>query len=339
MSYNLVLVRVPPNSSDEEVERAVEALNEAEKSPPPSASDAEAESRKRRLAEALLEECPELEGGELNYAELARAEDITEEEARRRYRWWSIVGPEEGAGFSITLYDTFVTVDMAAGGTDQDYEDLSRYLRILVREGGFTVWDPQGPNVMDVPTEPVGDAVEKEQPPPKKRRRSRKKPSAEQSALGGAEDGEGADGEDAEGVVEREDVRRGGATGKLINRIISETIAAPLASAGFRRSGRTWRRSPGEGIVQVINVQWSPRRDDEAWFTLNAGVYFRAMAESIALFPVTDTPREYRLPRTQAPAGSGRRWVDSAGAGQHEARSRSRKWSLREVLHVARAPR
>jgi hypothetical protein len=289
MSYSLILVRVPPGTSEDEIENLVLAIHEAEHSRLPGPPDAEAESRKRRLVEALLEECPELEGGELDYPALARAHDITETEARHRYRWWRVVGPEEGAGFDITLYDTFVTVDMAVGGTDEDWEDLMRYLAILVREGGFTVWDPQGPNVMDVATEPSENVVRTERTPKKQRRRSRKSHSGQKPA-----DGDADAREDAEGEVEPEDARRGGEIGKLINQIVGDALAAPLAAAGFRRSGRTWRRHLDGGIVQVVNVQWSPRRGGmEGWFTLNSGVYFPALAKSLALFPITDSPKEY----------------------------------------------
>ncbi len=97
------------------------------------------------LVDALLAECPELQGGELNYAELARAEDISEEDARERFHWWTVAGPEEGAGIEITLYDEYISLDMpSAAGTDQDWKDVWRYLEILSSKGGFVVWDPQG---------------------------------------------------------------------------------------------------------------------------------------------------------------------------------------------------
>jgi hypothetical protein len=49
-----------------------------------------------------------------------------------------------------------------------------------------------------------------------------------------------------------------------------------------------------DGVVQVVNVQWSPRTAGvEGWFTLNAGVYFPALAQSLAMFPVTTSPKEH----------------------------------------------
>ena len=115
MSYSLYLVRVPPGASDEEVEKIALAENEAESDRAPKPPDPEAARQKRALAEALLAEFPELDGGEPNYAELARAHDITADEARQRFPWWRVTGPEDGAGIEIVLYDTFATLAALVG--------------------------------------------------------------------------------------------------------------------------------------------------------------------------------------------------------------------------------
>jgi hypothetical protein len=288
MSYSLLLVRVPPGASEEEVEKIALAASEAESDRSPDPPDPAAEQRKRRLAEALLEECPELEGRELDYAALALVNDSSEAEARQRYRWLRVVGPEDGAGIEITIYDSFVSVEMSSlGGTTEDWEDIWRYLEILVREGGLVVWDPQGPNVMDLAAGPPGDGKRRPRKPAKRKRRTR------------------GNADDVDDSVESEDARRGGEIGKLINRIVDDAIATPLATAGFRRSGRTWRRNSSDGVVQVVHVQWSPRDDVEGSFTLRSGVYFPALAEIIAEFPVTAAPKEYdcHVRRSSAPLG------------------------------------
>jgi hypothetical protein len=310
MGYSLLLVRVPPGTSDNDVGKLALAANEAERMRPPGPPDPGAERRKRALVEALLAECPELQGGEVDYASIARAFNISEDEARQRYRWWHLVGPDEGAGIEITVYDSFVAIDMAsAGGTDEDWEDIWHYLAILVREGGFVVWDPQGPNVVDVTAGPLGDGKRTKRPKRATRRRGRT--SGTHSAVRAADDDAVDAGDDeaaeAEGEVESEDVRRGGEIAKLINRIVDEAIAAPLAAAGFRRSGRTWRRHLDNGAVHVVNVQWSPRdRGVEGWFALNAGVYFPALAESLALYPMTNAPKEYDCHVRRRPSVPGR---------------------------------
>jgi len=272
MSYTLLLVHAPPGSSDADVEQIALMAAEAEETRMRAAPDPDAERRKRALVEALLANCPELEGGAPDYAALARAGDISEAEARRRYRWWTVAGPDEGAGIEITLYDSYVSIDMpASSGTEQDWEDVWQYLEVLVREGGYVVWDPQGPNVVDLEAGPFGDRKRKT------RRKSSKRPTKA-----------------AESDDESEDTRRGGEIGKLINGIVDDAIREPLAAAGFHRSGRTWRRQLDDGAIQVLNVQWSPRNAGvEGWLTLNAGVYFPALVDLIGEFALTTTPKEY----------------------------------------------
>ncbi|HEX7779596.1 MAG TPA: DUF4304 domain-containing protein, partial [Vicinamibacterales bacterium] len=265
MSFTLLLLRVPPGASDEDVGKIAIAMEETERLRVPGPRDPEKSRRKRALVDALLTNCPELSGGEPDYAELARAENISEEQARQQFDWWTVTGPEEGAGIEITLYDDYVSIEMpSAAGTDQDWRDVGRYLEILVNAGGFVVWDPQGSEVVDPAAAPFGDGQRSEPPP--------------------------SDDRD----VEPEDVRRGGEIAKLINRIVDDGLAGPLAAAGFRRSGRTWRRTLDNGLIHVVNVQWSPRDGGiEGIFALSAGVYSRELAESIALFKPTDSPREH----------------------------------------------
>src|SRR5688572_532644 len=174
MSYSLMLVRVPTGTSDdEEVEKIAHAVSKAEDARRPGPPDPETERQKRALVEALLAECPELEGGEVDHVAIARAENISEEDARHRYHWWQVSSPEEGAAIEITLYDSYISIDASRVGTDEDWEDLWQYLEILVREGGFVVWDPQGPNVVDLAAGPSGDGKRKKRPKPVKRRGSR----------------------------------------------------------------------------------------------------------------------------------------------------------------------
>ena len=263
MSYTLLLVRVPSGASEEDVEKIARAATEAEDTRAPGPVDPETERRKRTLVDALLAECPELEGGEPDYAALARGEKISEAQARERFDWWTVTGAEEGAHIEITLYNDYVSVDLpSASGTAEDWEDVWRYLEILVREGGFVVWDPQGEDLVDLANGPSGDGQRKARPPTPKRRQTRKR---------NVEDEE----EDDDPAVEPEDIRRGGDIAKLINRIINEAIAEPLAAARFKRSGRTWRRALDNGLVHVVDVRWSPRDAGvEGVFSLGAGVYF-----------------------------------------------------------------
>ena len=293
MSYELLLLRVPPGASEDDVGRIARSMTEAEDSRAVAPRDPEIGRRKRALVDALVEECPELEGGEPDYEALARAESISEEQARDRFRWWTVSTPEEGAGIEITLYDDYISLEMqSSAGTDEDWEDVWRYLEILVREGGFVVWDPQGSDLVDLAAGPFGDGKRKKRPRAAKRRGKRKPDEGD--------DDEARD-------VEPEDIRRGGEIAGLINRIADEAVAERLAAAGFKRSGRTWRRVLDNGLVHVVEVQWSPRdRGVEGVFSLGAGVYSRELGESIALYKPTSSPKEHDCQVRLRPGPAGR---------------------------------
>ena len=303
MSYTLLLLRVPAGTSEEDIEKIANSTTETERTQEPGPRDPEIERRKRALVDALLANCPELEGGEPDYAALARAENISEDEARQRHDWWTVTGPEEGAGIEITLYDDYVSIDMPSrAGTDQDWKDVWRYLEILVSKGGFVVWDPQAPDLVDVAAGPFGDGRRTEKSESAKPRQRKKRPRAVD------DDADDSEIDDDSPDVEREDVRRGGEIAKLINRIVNEAIAEPLAAAGFTRSGRRWRRTLENGLVQVVEVQWSPRNGEvEGVFGLGAGVYSRELAESIALYKPTDSPKEYDCQVRLRPGPHGRK--------------------------------
>jgi hypothetical protein len=305
-SYTMLLFRAPPGSSPGDVERLARSTVEAGERRHGQV-DPEKDRRRRELVDALRAACPELDGGEPDYADLARAGNTTEQEARERHNWWTLTGPEEGAGIEIAFYDDYVSVDMpSAGGTDRDWRDVWRYLEILVDKGGFVVWDPQGEDVVDVAAGPFGDRGPLETPErklPSSRRKRRARPAAESDADAGGEE----DGDEHGPDVEPEDLRRGGEIAKLINRIIDAAIAAPLAAAGFQRTGRTWRRALANGLVHVVEVPWSPRDGGvEGEFGLGAGVYSRELAESVALYKPTGSPKESDCQVRLRPGAHGR---------------------------------
>ena len=291
MTYSLLLFQVPPGTTDDDVEKIAARTMAAEDARRSSAPDPDKDHRKGLLVDALLNACPELKGGPPDYADLARAENISEAEARRRFHWWTVAGPEEGAGIEITLYDDYISVDMPSqAGTDEDWRDVWRYLEILVNKGGFVVWDPQAPGVVDLAGGPFGEG----EPDPRVIGPSDHRPSGYRS--------------DDDPTVEPEDIRRGGEVAALINRIVNAAIAEPLAAAGFKRTGRTWRRTLDNGLIHVVDVQWSPRdRRVEASFGLGAGVYSRELAESIALYKPIRSPKEHDCQVRLRPTAHGRR--------------------------------
>jgi hypothetical protein len=106
--------------------------------------------------------------------------------------------------------------------------------------------------------------------------------------------------------------------GRVIDHVGAEALATPLKAAGFRRSGRTWRRQVGDA-VQVVHVQASRyNAGAEGEFLLSAGVYFRALAARLALFPPSDAPGESDCHVRTRAMPPGRNWwkVRAAGAAQ-----------------------
>lgn len=102
--------------------------------------------------------------------------------------------------------------------------------------------------------------------------------------------------------------------GKVIDRVATDALAAPLKAAGYQKAGRTWRRRVGDAI-QVVNVQasrWNAGADGR--FYLNAGVYFPALAARLALFPPTDAPAESACHVGIRPMPQGRRWWAAAAS-------------------------
>ena len=83
-------------------------------------------------------------------------------------------------------------------------------------------------------------------------------------------------------------------TSKALDTIARLALAPTLKERGFRKAGRTWRR-PGAvtGSVHVVNLQGSAWNDGiEGQCTLNAGVYFESLAESLSVGRVTGAPTE-----------------------------------------------
>jgi hypothetical protein len=170
MSFDLLLVRMPAGASEEEIGDAAMAAAEAEL--PDTPPDPATEAQKRALADAMLATFPELHEDEFDYPEIALSQGMTERDARRRYRWIQLNGLWDGAGIEIDLYDGWASMSMPFGRpeyAEADMAEMWRYLEVLVREGGFVVYDPQGANVVDVEAGPHGTlGIEKTQREPRR---------------------------------------------------------------------------------------------------------------------------------------------------------------------------
>jgi len=79
---------------------------------------------------------------------------------------------------------------------------------------------------------------------------------------------------------------------KRIDEVVSASLAPALKQAGYRKTGRTFRRSQSRCVL-VINVQASwTNVGSVGQFTINLGVYYPDAARLHGGFRVTDKPIE-----------------------------------------------
>jgi len=100
-----------------------------------------------KVALALLEQNPRLEQFQFDYAEIAKVDGISEQEARARYQHIELNPSEGDLAIQLTVYGdhVFITIPYWYRGSDADrvFSELSRYLRAVRRTAGFFAYDPQ----------------------------------------------------------------------------------------------------------------------------------------------------------------------------------------------------
>lgn len=152
VSYDLHLVPRLPGVDLLSAARAL--LERREEGLDPGSPVPEKEARKARLADALMKSSPQLSVFAFDYRSIAARQNITEEEARARYRHIELNGPENGNGIQITLSDDTAEMTIpywhpptAAASV---FDDVWRHLALLDRDGGFAVYDPQLDRILDL---------------------------------------------------------------------------------------------------------------------------------------------------------------------------------------------
>jgi hypothetical protein len=79
---------------------------------------------------------------------------------------------------------------------------------------------------------------------------------------------------------------------RTIDAVLAGSLVPALQAAGYRKSGRTWRRT-GPSSVRVVNVQGSSwNSGDSGQFTINLGLYFPALAPLVGWGHTTENPTE-----------------------------------------------
>jgi hypothetical protein len=158
MGFDLYAVRARPGADDDEVEALVSEVTQREVGD--GEADPVVDAQRQEIAAALREVNPALEPFAFDHAEIARSMEIGEDDARRRFRHVELNAPPHpahGVPIQIALFDDWASLSMPYGGTSDTDESemwalLLRYLDVFVSRG-YTIFDPQGPNILDVDAE------------------------------------------------------------------------------------------------------------------------------------------------------------------------------------------
>jgi hypothetical protein len=119
----------------------------------PGEPNPEYEQRKQKMAMLLTEFDSDLTIFPFNFEELASQHNISEEEARKRFRHVALEGPED-LGIQISLEDVTgdITVPYWHSGAQANraLKKIWGYIDVLQRVGGYRVYDPQLDEVLDL---------------------------------------------------------------------------------------------------------------------------------------------------------------------------------------------
>lgn len=112
----------------------------------PGQPDPIKERRKHRLKAALLDEDGGLECFEFDFDELARIENVSLAEARRRFRHVEL-NTEDGNGTQIHLFDDEISITVPYWHDNKRASEVFariwRFVEVIQREAHFLVYDTQ----------------------------------------------------------------------------------------------------------------------------------------------------------------------------------------------------
>jgi hypothetical protein len=169
MSHSLYFLRLPEGADADDEAAAAALLDRLLEAEPQGRRDPAAEARKEALALALMAADPTLARSEPDHREIARLEAIDEATARDRYRALELQGPEDGHRITVALHDDWAMTDMPWGRPANGIDEMTalwRIARVLVREGGYACYDPQGPNMQPVEDDDPWTAAARTDPEP-----------------------------------------------------------------------------------------------------------------------------------------------------------------------------
>ena len=146
MSYDLYLFDL---ADSDDAEAAARRLDELNKSVFAGAGEGK---HKERLAQALMEADRRYQKFEKDYQAIADFEGISLDEAMKRYDWLELNGPPDAKLAQITIHADFVVIEWYSGTSEAE---MTRYLRLICRETGYAVFDPQSCKIMRFPNDEI----------------------------------------------------------------------------------------------------------------------------------------------------------------------------------------
>ena len=149
MSYDFSLFR--PRAGEDPLDTARTGSADLPSTP----LDPQMEALKRKVADALIAHNPKLEVFQLDYDAIATFENISVEEARRKFRYLELNGPvDDDNGIQITLFDDEASVTVPywheSDKATNTFREIWNYLEIINRETGFLIYDPQSDRLIDL---------------------------------------------------------------------------------------------------------------------------------------------------------------------------------------------
>jgi hypothetical protein len=157
MSFDLYLL--PANEANRDPDVARDFLDREEEafSNIPRDLDPEVEAQKRRLVDCFLRLKPSYREFPKDYAGIARFENITEDEARRKWRHIELNGSDEPPEAQVMICDRYVVIHWYSGTPP---EEMDAVLTVLSNEENLIVYDPQAHAILDPRNGSIVDGLE-----------------------------------------------------------------------------------------------------------------------------------------------------------------------------------
>ena len=152
MSYDFWLFEPIPD--EDQLTTAIRLMEESEQELDARDPDPKAEVRKKALATAIIRQNPEIRPFSLQYDQIAEIQKITVEEARKKFRYIELNGPEDGNGIQVVLHDDSATIAVPywhlGAQANAVFEEIWEYLRVIKDVAGYVAYDPQLDRILDL---------------------------------------------------------------------------------------------------------------------------------------------------------------------------------------------